>query len=296
MRKLLSLLLALTLLLPAFSLAEEEEVIENVQFYDPLTVEDAAAPYAPHQEDYLPNNGGYHDDSLDITVETFYREDTLVWAVHVKLTDASQFRTGLAGKYPSKKVQRVSEMAKRYNAVLAINGDYFSHHSQGIVVRNGKLLRNRPHKGRDTLIVDNNGDFTIIQQTTKKKWEAYEGTVMHAFCFGPGLVVNGEALTSLKDVTIDLAKGKKTQRMAIGQLGKLEYLILACEGPEQKGSKGMTLLEFAQLCKDMGCINAYNLDGGSSTSIVLNDAKINGLSSGKIRSVGDCIYFATLVP
>lgn len=103
MRKLLSLLLALTLLLPACSLAEEEEVIEDVQFYEPLTVEDAAAPYAPHQEDYLPDNGGYHDDSLDITVETFYREDTLVWAVHVKLTDASQFRTGLAGKYPSRR-------------------------------------------------------------------------------------------------------------------------------------------------------------------------------------------------
>lgn len=238
----------------------------------------------------------YDDGTLSIRIETDYAYDTNIYYVYITLTEANQLRTALAANYPSKTVRPVSSMAQENNAVLAINGDYFSHHSQGIVVRNGQLLRNRPHKGRDTLIVDNNGDFTIIQHTTKKKWEAYEGTVMHAFCFGPGLVMNGEVLSSVKDVTIDLAKGKKTQRMAIGQLGKLEYLILACEGPEQKGSKGMTLLEFAQLCKDMGCINAYNLDGGSSTSIVLNNQKINGLSSGKIRSVGDCIYFATLVP
>lgn len=46
----------------------------------------------------------------------------------------------------------------------------------------------------------------------------------------------------------------------------------------------------------MGCINAYNLDGGSSSSVVLGGKKINALSTGKIRPVGDCIYFATLIP
>ena len=294
-----ALMLAIVMLmLPLCGLAENapEEVLEDVMLYDPIPWEDEIAPYAPHEDAYLPGDAGYHDDSLDISIETFCRDDTLVWAVRVKLSDPSQLRTGMAGKYPSKKVQRVSEMAKHFNAVLAINGDYFCHHSQGIVVRNGELLRQRPHKGRDTLIIDDKGDFTIIQHTTQKLWDAYEGKVIQAFCFGPGLVIDGQAMTSDKDVTIDLAKGKRTQRIAIGQVGELEYLILACEGPEQEGSVGMTILQFAALCKEMGCINAYNLDGGSSTSIVLNGRKINGLSSGKIRSVGDCIYFATLAP
>ena len=293
MRRLLSLLLLLAV---ACTSAHAEEIIEDVMFYDPIPWEAEEAPYAPHEECYLPDQAGYKDDSLDIRIETFRRDDTLVWAVYVRLSDPSQLRTGLAGPYPSKKTQRVSDMAQRFNAVLAINGDYFSHHSQGIVVRNGVLLRERPHKGRDTLIIDDKGDFTIISPTTQKAWDAYEGQVIHAFCFGPGLVINGQALTSLKSVSIDNGKGKKTQRIAIGQTGPLEYLILACEGPEQTGSVGMDLLQMAALCKEMGCINAYNLDGGSSTSIVLQGKKINGLSSGKIRLVGDCIYFATLVP
>ena len=296
MKRLLALLLLSCLPLSALSETGVEEVIEDVMFYDPIPWADEIAPYPPHEECYLPDDAGYHDDSLDIRVETFRRDDSLVWAVYVRLSDPSQLRTGLAAPYPSKKTQRVSDMAQRMNAVLAINGDYFSHHSQGIVVRNTALLRNQPHKGRDTLIIDEHGDFTIISPTTQKAWEAYQGTVIQAFCFGPGLVINGQALTSARSVTIDLGKNKKTQRIAIGQTGPLEYLILACEGPEQDGSVGMTLVQFAALCQEMGCINAYNLDGGSSTTIVLNGRKINGLSSGKIRLVGDCIYFATLVP
>lgn len=293
MKRLFALLLVL--MTAAFP-ARAEEIIEDVMLYDPIPWYEEEAPYEPHEECYLPDQAGYQDDSLDIRVETFRRDDTLVWAVRVRLIDPSQLRTGLAGPYPSKKTQRVSDMAQRFGAVLAINGDYFSHHSQGIVVRNGELLRQRPHKGRDTLIIDDKGDFTILSPTTQKAWDAYEGQVIQAFCFGPGLVIDGQPLTSLKNVNIDNGKGKKTQRIAIGQTGPLEYLILACEGPEQEGSVGMDLLQMAALCKEMGCVNAYNLDGGSSTSIVLQGKKINGLSSGKIRLVGDCIYFATLVP
>lgn len=57
----------------------------------------------------------------------------------------------------------------------------------------------RPHKGRDELIVDENGDFHLITCTTQAKWDEYiagGGTVLHAFCFGPALVVDGVPLTS----------------------------------------------------------------------------------------------------
>ena len=183
-----------------------------------------------------------------------------------------------------------------YNGIVGINGDYFAYHSQGIVVRNGRQLRNRPNKGRDTLIIDANANFTIIKDTTAELYEAFEGEVIHAFCFGPGLVVDGEPLTSLDEVTLDCGKGRKTQRIAIGQTGPLEYVMVTCEGPENKGSVGFDLLQMAALCKELGCINAYNLDGGSSSSLVLNNKKINSLSTGKIRSIGDILYFITLQP
>ena len=48
--------------------------------------------------------------------------------------------------------------------------------------------------------------------------------------------------------------------------------------------------------KELGAINAYNLDGGGSTTMLMNDQKINGQKALKFRSVGDILYFATAVP
>lgn len=265
--------------------------------FSPIPWEDRVMPYAPHAECYLADAKGYHDASLDVRIETIRRNDTNVMLAYVTLQDASQFRTGTAAtNFPSKRVAPVAALTKQFQAVLGINGDYFGYHTDGVVVRNGRVIRMKPNEGRDTLIVDANGDFTILSPTTEEAYAAFTGTVIHAFCFGPGLVVNGVPLTDLSTVRVDNGKTRKTQRIAIGQLGKLSYLIIATEGPENEGSVGFDLLQMAQLCAELKCVNAYNLDGGSSTSVVLDNKKINGLSSGKVRSVSDMIFFATLVP
>lgn len=284
MKKTACLALLLTLLMIVSACAEA---------LTPIPWDAKTSPNLPKKENYLPDQAGYHDDSLDVRVETFRRDDTTVMAVHVTIQDPSQLRTVVMG---GTKVAPIAAMAKREHAVLAINGDYYAFHGQGIVVRNGKQLRNRPNPGRDTLIIDDQGDFTILHPSSKESFEAFQGKVMQAFCFGPGLVVDGEALTDLTDLTINNGKSRKTQRMALGQTGPLSYLILTCEGPENKGSLGFDLLQMAQLCKDMGCINAYNMDGGSSCTVVLNNKKINALSSGKVRSISDAVVFDTLVP
>ena len=245
-------ILLVCMMLPWAAMAME---LTEDTVYDPIPLE-GAAPYAPHQEAYLPEQTGYHDDSLDVRVETFRRHDTTVMAVYVRLSDPSQLRTAMAAKPPSQKTMVVSSMAKKNNAVLAINGDYFSFHQNGIVVRGGKMWRNRPDGKRDILIIDENGDFTILPQCEKEDFAGYAGTVMHAFCFGPGLVVDGKALTSLEHADVGNAPAKATQRIALGQTGPLEYLIIATEGPENKGSVGFTILQMAELCQEMGCINA----------------------------------------
>ncbi len=286
MKRALALLFAL-LMLTSSALAED---------FTPIPWDAEVMPYAPHEECYLPDHTGYHDDSLDIRIETFRRDDTNVMAVYVTVADASQIRTGIAGNWKTKKTAPVSKTLAKYGGVLGINGDYYTYHSQGIVVRNTERIRFNPVAGRETLIIDDKGDFTIIRPTTKEAFESFEGTVVHAFCFGPGLVVDGEAITDLSKVTMDNGKGKKTQRIAIGQTGSLSYLILTCEGPENPGSVGFDLLQMAALCKEMGCINAYNLDGGSSSTVAMQGEKINAVSSNKVRSVSDIIFFATLVP
>lgn len=298
-RKMLCILAALALCF-CCALAEEEngEITEElvVSPFTPIAWDVKISPNEPNPDCYLPDQAGYHDESLDVAIETFRLHDTTVMKVSVRLTDVSQFRTGTAQNHePWSQTARVSTLAKRFKAVLAINGDFFGYHSEGIVWRNGKQLRLRPVQYRDTLIVDGNGDMHVLKPSTKDAFQAFEGEVIHAFCFGPALVIDGEVCDDLTQTRMSVAPGKATQRIAIGQTGPLEYLIVATEGPENRGSVGFTLQQIADLMGELGCVTAYNLDGGSSSSVVLNYEKINALSTGKVRQVSDCIWFATLV-
>ena len=84
----------------------------------------------------------------------------------------------------------------------------------------------------------------------------------------------------------------------IGQVGPLEYLILCSEGPESRDftGQGYSLAQLSKLCVAFGMDNAYNLDGGSSATVILKDQKINSQSNPKLRPLGDIIYFASLIP
>lgn len=265
--------------------------------YAPLPFDSMEAPYAPREEGWDDSLMHYQDASITVRAEQVWPGQAAVLLVYITLSDASQFRTAWAGSVPaSREVADVREIASACNAVAALNGDYFAYHSEGIVWRNGIEVRMRPVKDRDTLIIDTNGDFHILAPTTKKGFEEYRGSVLHAFCFGPSLVKDGVTETDFDRIDLDCMKYKRDQRLAIGQLDTLSYVIAAVDGPAYASSAGMTLPELAAFMKELGCVNAYNLDGGNSACVVLHGIKMNAMNSSKVREVGDIIYFATLCP
>lgn len=259
----------------------------------PLPIDDSPA-YEARQENYLPDGSGYEDESLSVRIETMRAHDTTILIARVKVADPSQIRTAMAGRYGTSTTALARNIAKRANAVLAINGDYFNFHHLGYLVRQGELYRDRTSETYDILIIDDKGDFHVIVDPTEEAAHSFEGTIVNSFNFGPVLVVDGEVVETTKAMNIGI--DKPTQRMGIAQTGPLSYLCVATEGPENKDSVGLTIPQFAQLMKDLGAETAYNLDGGGSSSMVLNGEKINALSTGKSRAVCDILYFGTLVP
>ena len=272
--------------------------------YKPLSWKRERSPFVPKQENYLPDLSGYHDGSLDIRIEHITYAEIPVTLAYVQLVDPTQFRTALVGKFPSKQMQRIYNITPRLNAVLAINGDWFIGHNDGIVYRNGVRLRFRPNSGRDTLIIDQNGDLRILKPTpsfgwhgeaeAEVWWENYLAETgikpIHVFCFGPGLIVDGQLYEDFSDCHLDVAPAYPNKRLGIGQLGPLNYVIAMCEGPEVGERRGITMPDLARLFYELGCYNAYNLDGGNSANIVLNNTKLARQS----REIPDIIWFATL--
>ncbi len=257
-----------------------------------LPIDDSAGP-VPDESLYLADDTGYQDDSISVQIEQMREYDTYILIAHITIADASQLRTAMAGKFGSTRDIPGAKLAKRYNAVFAVNGDYFNFDSTGYIVRQGVLYRDNPQEGSDVLLIDDHGDFHIVQDATSEKIAAFEGTIVNSFSFGPALVVNGKAqdITSNKHIASDIP----TQRMVVAQTGPLSYLCVATEGPENANSVGLTLAEIAALMEKLGCETAYNMDGGSSSTMVLNNDKINALSTHKVRAIWDILYFATLV-
>ena len=300
-------LLMLALMVPsATPLAIGEEAYPTyapveleAQSVEPIDYQ-ADAPYAPNKDCYLPDKGGYVDPSISVRIETMRAYDTTIQLTWVQIADATQLRAELAKPYPSKANVRGDTLAKRVGAVLAINDDWFMHRKEGFIVRNGEVLRENYSELYDCLIIDDKGDLHIILEPTEEKIKAFEGNIVQALAFGPGLVMDGVKREDFEadgpGILKECTPQKETQRIALCQMGPLSYLIVATEGPENKGSTGLTMDEFAQLCYDLGAIQAFNLDGGSSSTVVLDNKKINSLSTGKIRSIGGILYFVTAVP
>ena len=283
MNRIALLLLLLAMLLPASALCE----------YAPLPIDDSPG-YPGLESGFLPEDAGYEDETLSVHIETTRAYETTIMLAYVKVKDPSQIRTAMADRYGSTRVVYPEILAQRSNAVFAVNGDFFNYRETGYLVRQGRVFRTKAHELNDCLIIDDKGDFHIIIDPTNEKVEAFEGTIVNSFNFGPALIVDGEEILPPK--RIDAGTFRKAQRMAACQLGPLFYLFVTTEGPENRGSEGLTVEELIHFLHELKVPLAYNLDGGSSSSFVLNGKKINGLSNKKRRTLCDILYFSTLIP
>ncbi len=259
--------------------------------FAPLPIDDSPGLVAD-ERCYLEDKAGYQDESLSVRIEKARAYDTDILLAYVTVSDPSQIRTAMAGRYGSTRVATPTVLAKRSNAVLAVNGDFFNYRNTGYLVRQGELLRDRPDPKFDLLIIDDQGDFTVIQDPDEEKVAAFPGKIINSFNFGPALILKGEKMLPVK--YFDGGTIRKTQRLAACQTGPLSYLFVATGGPEMYNCKGPTVEELVEFLGDLGGIEtAYNLDGGSSSAVVLHGEKLNTY---KMRQLCDIIYFSTLIP
>lgn len=295
MLRIIAILLALACLLvliPSGTIVAQAEIIE----YELDTKKGL-----PLQEDgYNLDEMTYEDPSISVRIEKGRIYDTNYVVAWVKVANATQIRSAMSGSYYSPSTLMGTSMAKNMNAALAINGDYFSaRNNVGYMARMGKEYKNKCNGTYDVMVMDDQGDMHIIQAPKKEDMEAFKAelaaegrSIVNGYTFGPGLVINGEKQTGFVDM--DNAALRSAQRMCLAQIGPLEYLCICSEGPEDPGSTGMNLEQFAELVASFeGVQNAYNLDGGSSATMVFNKDKVNSPNNPKRRPLNDIIYFAS---
>ena len=168
--------------------------------------------------------------------------------------------------------ERVLSMVKRYKAVVGINGGGFSDPDGygsdipvGYVIKDGKIIWST-NNNKANLIGFTNDNKLILTSATGE--EALDMGIRDALQFGPFLIVNGESISYKNS-----AGGyEKAARAAIAQRKDGIVLFLVTEGTH---TKGPNLKEVADVLEKYGAYNAANLDGGTSTQLVINNKLIN---------------------
>ena len=77
-------------------------------------------------------------------------------------------------------------------------------------------------------------------------------------------------------------------------MAKLHYLLVNACGED--GHALPNMYQFARQVAETGCINAYALDGGQTTALVMDNTLVNRVLLNYQRKITDIIYFATAIP
>lgn len=226
----------------------------------------------------------YQGDTTKIAINKVQTDGVTYFVADVWVKNIDAFHTAQAKDTYGRGIHEMPlKIANDHRAVFAVSGDYYGAREQGVVVRDGTLYRDV--MGDDVCILTRDGMLNVYRKSDFNALSMLNDTVWQAWAFGPPLVENG--------VVCDTSDSKikvKNPRSAIGYYGPGHYCFIVVDGRQKGYSDGMTLDELANTFASLGCLTAYNLDGGATAMMVFQGAVISQPTSGG-RSSSDIIYF-----
>ena len=192
----------------------------------------------------------------------------------VAIYEPSRVKT-VVTKNLGKKGQYLTELAKENNALIAINGGGFSDPNfegtggtpLGITVANGRYITSESYYGSGGLIGFTEDNKLVLGKLTKNQAKTYD--IRDGVTFGPFLINNGEP---------SIVKGNggwgTAPRTAIGQREDGIVLFLVLDG-RTLTNPGANMLDIIEIMERYGAVTAANLDGGTSTALVVDGTIVN---------------------
>lgn len=240
----------------------------------------------------IQTENSYTDENISIVITEHRVENTTVYVADVNIKSVSFLKTAFAeDKYGKNVKEKTSVTAANKNALLAVNGDYYSAR-EGCVLRNGVLYREfSGDSEQEALIINADGSFDFVYENEANADELVAQKALQVLSFGPALVKDGEISVGVND-EVDKAM-RNNPRTAIAWYGGTHYAFVVGDGRTSE-SQGLSLYQLATFLQGLGVKAAYNLDGGGSSTMyfggeVINNPTTNGKRISE-REVSDIVY------
>lgn len=163
----------------------------------------------------------------------------------------------------------IEEFVNKNNAVAGINASGFSYSDSsgytvtGVMIKDGKIIADNGSTGWGGGIIGFTNNNVLVL-TKSSAYEALQMGIRDAVSFGPFLIVNGVSSQFKGNGGYGIAP-----RTAIGQRKDGIILMLVIDGRRPGHSLGVDMVELTNIMLRYGAYNASNLDGGGSSTIVV---------------------------
>ncbi len=239
-------------------------------------------------------------EKLGQPLETFYSSRTAVLIfpfngkdyrghlVKIRLLDPSALRVGLAQNTYGK-LETTSAAARRAGAVLAVNGGSFSYTSQGgkafyrpygNTVVNGQLMGSFVPAQGCVFFCGLSRSGTLLGGQFGSADELMARQPAGGVSWTPILIQDRQPLPMPSEWSETLHP-----RTIAGSFANNEIFFIVVDGRRPGWSNGVTLEEIQLRLIQLGTVNAYNLDGGGSSTLYFQGQVMNRPSDGRERAV-----------
>ena len=251
-------------------------------------------PAPPPPPEFVPENDGrlYMDENIQIGIRQYREYETDIYVADVKVSSLAFLQTAFAHNTYGRNVKSTtSDIAREFNAIFAVNGDFYGAREHGYVVRNGVLYRDEPSSTRESLMIKADSTFEIVKESETSAQSLVDAGAYQVLSFGPGLVKDGNiAVTENDEVAVHLNSNPRT---AIGFIDYNHFVFVVSDGRVSE-SAGLSLYQLANFIRDRGAVTAYNLDGGGSSCMYFQGEVINRPTNNgrdiEEREVSDIVY------
>ena len=268
---------------------EIEPYLIDGKYYEDLSKEQIASLFT--KEVVFEPKKHYSDPDIYVDISTGRFEDyTDFYAADIRIRSLSYLKAGLAYDTPGENYnEKTSDICNRHKGIIAINGDTYGSQKNGYVVRNGVVIRKEKNLSRKkpedlaiyadgTFEIFNERDYTLDEIAAKGAWQVYS--------FGPGLISEGKKIIQKGEEVGTAAQQNMNQRCAIGMISPLHYVFMVSDGRIRQ-SPGLSLYQVGKVMESLHCYCAYNLDGGGSATMYLDDG------SGNANGLGALVNYCT---
>jgi hypothetical protein len=224
--------------------------------------------------------------NLDLKLYLFSDRNYKAYALKAELKTDKAMKLALGGDKLGKSETTLAAV-NRLGAVAGVNAGGFADDGSGKRYPTGNTIQNGKYvygffPSNDLVFVGLNADRKLIGGKFSRQEELDKLKPQFGASFTPILLKDGRK----QEIPVKwMTSPYRASRTVVGNFKNDQLLFIVTDGVDERGGSGASLAELQDKLQQLGIRDAYNLDGGGSSTLVWGGQLINSPSDGRMRSM-----------